>query len=151
MTATSRIQDNPFPPRCAEVAKLADALDSGSVSILNPQPSSAKLKTAIEAALRCAYELVLLRPSRINLGQFLPKRNTQANTWGLSVYCTARGHAWEAENSHCREEDGGEKTSGRVIYPAARLGRTTNSFVIGIDPRRMVRHPNWPTAAVPNG
>ena len=30
LTRASRIQDNPFPPRCAEVAKLADALDSGS-------------------------------------------------------------------------------------------------------------------------
>ena len=30
LTGTSRIQDNPLPPRCAEVAKLADALDSGS-------------------------------------------------------------------------------------------------------------------------
>ena len=30
LTGTSLIQDNPLPPRCAEVAKLADALDSGS-------------------------------------------------------------------------------------------------------------------------
>ena len=30
LTRTSLIQDNPLPPRCAEVAKLADALDSGS-------------------------------------------------------------------------------------------------------------------------
>jgi hypothetical protein len=30
LTETSRIQDNPLAPRYAEVAKLADALDSGS-------------------------------------------------------------------------------------------------------------------------
>ena len=30
LTGTSLIQDNPLPPRYAEVAKLADALDSGS-------------------------------------------------------------------------------------------------------------------------
>ena len=72
-----RRQDQ-FP--VGDTLSTTTATDDGSVSTPNLKPMSIKLKTPIEAALRCVYECVLLRSRAINLGQFPPKRNTQVNT-----------------------------------------------------------------------
>ena len=84
LTGTSRIQDNPLPPRCAEVAKLADALDSGSSARKGVRvqiPPSAPNEAPMPFTLRSFRCLPVCCPVTYQYGLF----EGHGTLWNLSL------------------------------------------------------------------
>ena len=83
LTGASIIQDNPLPPRCAEVAKLADALDSGSsarkgVRVQIP-PSAPNFLPRCYQGVPMFHPIILHADSRLIVAglTFSPRRKAQ--------------------------------------------------------------------------